>query len=511
MLSGRQVEADFRAIDPPQRAAELVHLDRFLPGWISRGSVTALVPKRSPSCGWVRAFMRCRPSLYASRGYMTASPEPSGRGQYGSWAVRGAAAAVVRASLRSGVGERTASVLGGLAWNLPAAAVSRVLGGVAALIAARTLGPEAFGEANLALAASLWLQIPLFLGLPAALMQEIPRRNGPDRQHWEATALALLALSAAGTLAAGFAFRDLLAHLHGIPKRALVLALVWCAGHVLYVAATTLASARERFRLRALLEIVFSGILLVLVAGLALTGRLAAEGYVLTLAIAFGLAGSAGLLTGPLPRPRPTGFAERARTLLGYGLLATAGAAAGALLHSTGRLVANRYLDLASVGVLSVYQGGSVSLSLYLLGFVVQVFFPVASRTPDRKTLFSKLLRILPGIAALGTVGYGALLLLYLALLGGRYGSDPAAVWSFAAAAGLSSAHGLLVWFFASGGPRGLLAANLVNGFVGVAHVALAILWIPLFGIRGAGAAMAAAYSMGLAAAVSPPLRRLGW
>ena len=68
----------------------------------------------------------------------------------------------------TGMGDRTKAVLRGVAWIAPAALIARVVTGVATLLSARWLGPEAWGHASLALAASLWIQVPLFLGLPAA-------------------------------------------------------------------------------------------------------------------------------------------------------------------------------------------------------------------------------------------------------------------------------------------------------------------------------------------------------
>ena len=65
----------------------------------------------------------------------------------------------------TGVGERTHALLSGLGWVISGAMLARVFTGIATFLAARSLGPDAWGRANLALNATLWLQIPLFLGL----------------------------------------------------------------------------------------------------------------------------------------------------------------------------------------------------------------------------------------------------------------------------------------------------------------------------------------------------------
>src|SRR6185369_9540210 len=96
------------------------------------------------------------------------------------------------------------------------------------------------------------------------------------------------------------------------------------------------------------------------------------------------------------------------------------GGIVAALLNTPGRLIAHHYLTVADVGVLSAYQGGSIQMSLFFVSIVAQVFFPIASRTPDRKVLFQKINRLL-GLSAPGVMlGYAALIWLYMLLLGRR-------------------------------------------------------------------------------------------
>src|SRR5262245_31301238 len=114
------------------------------------------------------------------------------------------------------VGEHTLSLFRGLQWNTPAAFIARVLCGLASLGVARWLGPAGYGEANLALAATLWIQVPLFLGIPTALMHYIPQTPPADRPRLAATGLLLVGLTSVLTLTVGFSFQSYWAHIQGI-------------------------------------------------------------------------------------------------------------------------------------------------------------------------------------------------------------------------------------------------------------------------------------------------------
>jgi O-antigen/teichoic acid export membrane protein len=417
---------------------------------------------------------------------------------------------VVRGWIGAGVGERTDALLQGLGWNLPAALVSRLFAGVATLLAARSLGPGEFGEANLALAASLWVQVPLFLGIPAALMHHIPRAAEDERQAWSAAGLWLALPAASATLAVGFGWPRIWAQLHGVRENVWILAVVWCAGFWIYTVCTSLAAAQERFRLRAAVEICFAVAFPSIIAVLWLADRLHAESYVLSFAVAYAIAGSVAVPACWPRRIRGKGIAVRCGRLLRYGLLASLGGVAHALLQSMGRLIANRHLSIDEVGILSAYHGASLQTALYFLTFASQIFFPIASRTPDRDALFVKISRIGMRGVPLCAAACACVVVLYVALLGAHYPLRLLEVIVFSVASGLAIFQGILNWYFASAGFRGLAVAVALSLLIGAVNVAAALWCIPRWSTAGAGAALAAAYAAGIVASHVPAIRRWG-
>ena len=411
--------------------------------------------------------------------------------------------------LGTGIGERTSSALHGAAWVTGAAMIARVLTGVTTLLTARWLGPEDWGRANLALAASMWLQIPLFLGLPTAILNTVPRAAPGARGAWARTASLLLFAVGLLTLAGGFALRVPLAKISGMGVEEFSAGLAWCAGIVIYSAAITLLSSLERFRARAVAEVAFALAYPAGVVALHVTGSLSWRGYVWSMAFGYALAGLAKILFArvPLPAIEP-GTAERARHLLSLGVIAVGSSLALALIHALGRQVTHLYFPIDQVGVLSAYQGGSLQMAMYMQGVLTMVFFPVASRTPDRRGLFRKMSRLLAPLSLAASAAFAVLLVVWMSLLGREFPLDALLVATFAIAAGLTTSFGFVAWVLASGGRGGIASSTVAWLVTGAVNAAACVLLVPRLGVLGAGVAVVIGTLAGIGAGFLPPLRR---
>lgn len=411
--------------------------------------------------------------------------------------------------LGTGMGERTTSVLRGIAWVAPAAMIARLLTGVATLLTARWLEPEAWGHANLALAASLWLQVPLLLGVTSALMHAIPRADAAERVAWARTGALLLLITATVTLAAGWIFRAPLAALNGASVPEFVGGLTWCAGHVVYLASISALSGLERFAQRAFAEVAFAVAFPAMVFGMKAAGVLTWQGYLQAMAAGYGIAGLSMYLFGGAPAPGlGPGTMERAKRLLAFGGVAALSLVASALVQAVGRQVTSRYFPVADVGVLSAYQNGSVQVATYAQSLLAMVFFPIASRTPDRNQLFNKVARLLGPLALGSAVAFSGVLLAWMLLLGRKYPLQAAPFVAFSIAAGLAMAYYVALWMLASAGPHGMAAATFTQLVNGGANLVACLVLVPRLGVLGAGIATAIGMAAGIGAAFLPPVRR---
>jgi len=190
----------------------------------------------------------------------------------------------------------------------------------------------------------------------------------------------------------------------------------------------------------------------------------------------------------------------RVDRLLSYGTIATLGGVMNALLFSPARLMTHRLLDPASVGVLSAYQAGSIQMGLMLLAATGQVFFPVASRTPDKHALLLKIIRLYALSALPLALLLGATLWMYFTVLGRHYPLQWLEGSTFTISAVLSTYQGFLIWLLASQGRRGMLAGSLTGILAGGVNIAACHGLIPVHGIQGAAEANLLASAVGIAA-----------
>src|SRR5262249_35284349 len=151
--------------------------------------------------------------------------------------------------------------------------------------------------------------------------------------------------------------------------------------------------------------------------------------------------------------------------------------------------IVHRYLPLDEVGILSVYQGGSIQMAYFFTAIAAQVFFPIASRTPNRSVVFTKLNRMMLITSLPFTILYIGILTLYLGVLGKHYPLQSPLLAIFSAAAVMTTFFGLVTWFLASEGHRGLVVSSLTGLVAGGLNLFLCRELIPNWGVAGAGLA----------------------
>ncbi len=410
--------------------------------------------------------------------------------------------------LGTGLGERTRSLGKGLNWILPSSIFSRVLCGLATIAAARWMGPEKFGEGNLVLAVTFYIQIPLFCGITTAISHYVPQSSSAEKQEWTVEGLQTLLVCGALTLLFGHAGGRQFSTWCGVTRQEFDLALIWCAGYALYTMGSTAFIALERFKARALMEITFSIIFPISIAFSRYFHLINGRTYVMSLTVAYGLAGLGGLALFIRDFFHTRVKPAHLKKLFAYGLLAALGSLASALMQSPARLILHRYLGLEKVGILSAYQSGSVQTALFFLAAFVQVFFPISSRTPNKVLLFKKLQRVASLSLPFATLFLAITLTLYMTFLGTAYTSSMLLILLFSLAAAFTLYQGVFMWFLASTGTSGQ-AINIVLGLLtGAINVIGCKTLIPRYSISGAAIAMIGASAAGIALCYLPGIRK---
>ncbi len=159
------------------------------------------------------------------------------------------------------------------------------------------------------------------------------------------------------------------------------------------------------------------------------------------------------------------------------------------LFNSTSRLIANHYLTLPEVGILSAYQGATTQTAIFFLTAAVQVFFPIASRTPDKQLLFAKLAKAMGWVSLPGFIGFCGIVWFYFRILGHNYPMRLDNVLLFSAAGLLTLFSGVFIWYLSSTGLKGMIGGSVAGLAGGVVHFLLGLWWIPQYRLPGAAIA----------------------
>jgi len=185
-------------------------------------------------------------------------------------------------------------------------------------------------------------------------------------------------------------------------------------------------------------------------------------------------------------------------TLWKYSSVAVIGGLSFTLYTNVDRIMINYYMDVESVGVYGVYYYASFTVLTLVSGIFTTVFFPTASKSHDRSSIYGKLNKIVPYLLILGLPVALIGEYVILRLFGEGYTIQLPLMLVFAIAAILVTWYGVYAWFFNSEGIEG--AKLTVSGtlIIAIANIILNVILIPQIGLYGAIGATTLAFSLGL-------------
>jgi len=181
-----------------------------------------------------------------------------------------------------------------------------------------------------------------------------------------------------------------------------------------------------------------------------------------------------------------------------YSSVAVIGGLSFTLYTNIDRIMINYYMDVESVGIYGVYYYASFTVLTLVSGIFTTVFFPVASKTQDKKSLYKKLNKIVPYLLILGIPVTLVVEYIILRLFGKGYPIQIPLMLVFAFAAILVTWYGIYAWFFNSEGIEGSKLTVSGTLIIAIANILLNIVLIPKIGLYGAIGATDLAFLLGL-------------
>lgn len=387
-----------------------------------------------------------------------------------------------------------------LSWIGVGFTLSKGIGFLVNLAAGRLLGPVEYGKVNLAVdvgtllySFSLWGMHNSIPKHGAQISEELPFR----RMASPAILIVIMTSLLTGIVALTFS-SSLSGGLH-VTVSVLRFGMAYALGFTAFSVFTSIIQATDRFRDRAILEIVFS----------TLMGAGFFMGYVFLgqtfKVLAMALAG-AYLITG-------TAAAWDTRALwrilrfdqawfkrhLHYGIYGVGQSISFFLLANLQRLLLNAFVSTREAGIYSAYHISSIGQAYYASNAISLILLPKSSSAKSRSSVWRRISRGWLAASIPAFAGIALFQTLTIFLMGRqKFPLDMGSVIIFSLASLAIVVHGTFSSVLASEGTRGARFVFGTSLFMGLANILFGVLWVPSLAIMGAALAILVSYGMGL-------------
>lgn len=186
------------------------------------------------------------------------------------------------------------------------------------------------------------------------------------------------------------------------------------------------------------------------------------------------------------------------KKLLKYGYYATLGGVAFAFISNLNKILINKYLTTADVGIYNAYYFSSIVIMTLLFSVFVTVFFPTASKYERKDLVLKKINKLLPVLFAFGIPILYVVEFVFLKFYGKGYPIIYSLMLEFVITGMLIVGYGFYDWFFASQGQIGMRNSAFVIIFVAIINILISKLLISSMGLHGAIISVGISYFFGL-------------
>ena len=395
-------------------------------------------------------------------------------------------------------GKNTKRLLGGLLSMGPLFIAARFFTALGQIAAGRLLGPEQYGLATMAVAAATLIIIPFNLGFAPGLVKFASMEENPrERVVIVSTALWANVAMTLPCLAVLYALRGPASALLHVSPTLYLWGLAYAAVWSIYMLLSSIPQALARFQARGWTELAYGAGALGAFLALFFAVSRGYEAFLISLIVALALAGAVALYASR-DHIRLVFSMKALSRMSTYYLSPVVGSLSVALTMTATPLILAHYLSPASVGVLSIYELGTVGIAAVLAQILGTVLAPLTS-APSRQAgawrkFFSLGLPVFAGcLLAFMVSDYAA-----LRLVGPGYPIDFSWIALFSLAAALSIPASAASSLLTARDASGLWLATLGSILGGLASVA-AIVWIvPARGFVGAAIAAVLSYAVSL-------------
>jgi len=376
--------------------------------------------------------------------------------------------------------------------NMGYAGISSLISGamlaIVQILAVRSLGPTEYGKVSLVFALANFLPYFMFMGLQSGLVKYLPEKKEVNQKGIIITTslLGILLFTCLSLVVAIF-LRNFILNLFDLTLSIFYVSLIYSTFTVLKTATESILKGLLNFKMQAILDIAYTGVAAVFFILLYLLGY--GNSYLIyILAFVLGLLIYVSIVLIKYKRFIKFYFwnYDSFKSLLSYGFFSVLGSVALFVLWGSDRFFLNKFLDVKSVGIYSVYYGTSLIVLGRFSSILLKVLFPTASGRTDKCEINKRLGKLmLIGFLPI-LVANCALMYIMMLIYGKEYPLKPDWILLFSVNAILYTyigARGVLV---VSQGVKGYAYYSTWSIIMAVLAFMLYLLAIPTFGVIGA-------------------------
>jgi O-antigen/teichoic acid export membrane protein len=367
------------------------------------------------------------------------------------------------------------------------------------IIAGRILGPSGYGEFTLVQSVAMFLYIPMLLGFGTAMVKYNAEKEDYNRQRTIiSTTYILVFIFTIGSIFIYYLFSAQISEIFHVSKEFFYLAVVFAVLFVFYTLTTSTLRSLHEMKKYAIFQPIYGIILLSAFLVFIFINFISFKSMVFSMYLAYGITGIALLILFLRKYLKFEFNKSWVNTLTKYGLFATIGGVSFTFYTNIDKILINKYMTIADVGIYMAYYFASINVLALFSGILITVFFPVASKYKNKEVIINRMNRFVPYLVCVGTPFVFLCEFAILNLYGGKYPIDFLLMLLFAATSILVAWYGIYAWLFNSEGMRGVKLTILGTATIAIINVLLNIYLIPRLGLFGAIGSTTTAFAVGI-------------
>lgn len=354
------------------------------------------------------------------------------------------------------------------------------------VFAGRILGPDQYGRYLLIISVSNLMVIPMLLNFHSGIIKYLSE-DGSNKRSLISTSTWSIVIFSLVSVTALLIAREPLSKLFGIDHQLYNWTIAFTVLWALYTLLRSQLRALQEYKFLSLLDSILPVVMLVVFFAIVLT--YGGNSFIYpTIALMAGY--FVYTLIGQIKTKKYTLLSQfdknSFKVLLRYGSYGLVASLAGYLLGNADKLILNKLVSSADVGIYGAYLSSSSSIPNQAIALFLTVFAPTVAKLADRSGVYSQMRKI-SKTASLVVFSISLVTTaLIIKLFGDQYPLDLLLVLYFSINIAIVVVTKVYSWFIAVDSLEGVKFISTQTVLAAVANLGLNILIIPIFGIAGA-------------------------